>query len=188
MEPWTDWFSTSGHLVGACAGTGIGQRHRKQSIQTVDYRYRTYVILGKACKGFWWRGHQVTNNDLLVFPPSNELRSASGEDFEVYTVSVRINYLEQLSENPGLRGFADRKQEIVPLDSRTVQDLRATAAMIVKSTGGPVALAASQALAENWQFAQPMLTPATVPPCANVIWPLIALLKTFAAHLHRIPG
>lgn len=111
--------------------------------------YRTFVILGEGCKGFWWRGHQVANNDLLVFPPGNELRSASGEDFEIYTVSVRTAYLDQLDENLGLRGFADRKQEVVPLDSRTAWDLRSTAGMIVKSTCGPVALAASQSLAEK---------------------------------------
>ena len=111
--------------------------------------YRTFVILGEGCRGFWWRGHQVANNDLLIFPQSNELSSASGEDFEVYTVSVRIAYLEQLDENLGLKGFADRGQEVVPLDPRTAWDLRSTAAMIVKSTGGPVALAASLRLAEK---------------------------------------
>ena len=111
--------------------------------------YRTFVILAEGCRGFWWRGHQVSNNDLLVFPPSNELRSASGEDFGVFTVSVRTAYLDQLDENLGLIGFADRKQEVVPLDSRTACDLRSTAGMIVKSECGPAALAAAQSLAEK---------------------------------------
>lgn len=111
--------------------------------------YRTFCIIGEGCKGFWWRGHRVTTNDLLVFPPGNELRSASGEDFEVCTVSVRMAYLDRLDENLGLSEFADRKQEVVPLDARTARDLRSTAAMIVKSTGGPVALAAAQTLAEK---------------------------------------
>lgn len=111
--------------------------------------YRTFGILGEGCKGFWWRGHRVTTNDLLVFPPSNELRSASGEDFEIYPISVRMAYLDRLDENLGLSEFADRKQEVVRLDARTARDLRSTAAMIVKSTGGPVALAAAQTLAEK---------------------------------------
>ena len=111
--------------------------------------YRTFVVLGEGCKGFWWRGQQVANNDLLVFPPDNELRSASGEDFEVFTVSVRTAYLDRLDENLGLGGFADRKQEVVPLDSRTAGDLRSTAGMLVKSTCDPVTLAASQSLAEK---------------------------------------
>jgi AraC family ethanolamine operon transcriptional activator len=111
--------------------------------------YRTFVILAEGCRGFWWRGHQVTSNDLLVFPPSNELQSASGEDFGVFTVSVRTAYLDQLDKNLGLRGFADRKQEVVPIDSRAMLDLRSTAGMIVKSGCGPVAVAAAQRLAEK---------------------------------------
>ena len=111
--------------------------------------YRTFAILGEACKGFWWRGHRVTTNDLLVFPTGNELRSASGKDFEIFTVSVGAAYLDRLDENLGLSGFADRKQEVVPLDARTAWGLRSTAAMIVKSTGGTVALATSQRLAEK---------------------------------------
>ena len=111
--------------------------------------YRTFAILGEACKGFWWRGHRVTTNDLLVFPTGNELRSASGKDFEIFTVSVGAAYLDRLDENLGLSGFADRKQEVVPLDARTAWGLRSTAAMIVKSTGGTVALATSQTLAEK---------------------------------------
>lgn len=30
--------------------------------------YRTCVILGQGCNGFRWRGHQITKNDLLIFP------------------------------------------------------------------------------------------------------------------------
>jgi hypothetical protein len=81
--------------------------------------YRTFVILGETCRGFWWRGHQVTNNDLLVFPSDSELQSASGEDFEVYTISLRTTYLDQLDEDLGLSGLADRKCEVIRLDADT---------------------------------------------------------------------
>jgi AraC family ethanolamine operon transcriptional activator len=111
--------------------------------------YRTFGILGEGCSGFWWRGHQVSNHDLLVFPPSNELRSASTEDFEVFTVSVRTTYLEQLAEVLELHGLLDNGREVVRLDPDTVQYLRSVAEMIVRSTGGAVMLAASQGLAEK---------------------------------------
>jgi AraC family ethanolamine operon transcriptional activator len=111
--------------------------------------YRTFVILGKDCKGFWWRGHQVTNNDLLVFPQSNELQSASNADFEVFTISVREPYLEQLGEDLGLVGLAKSTHEVIRLDSRTAQTLRALAGMIVKSEGGMAAVIAAQGLSER---------------------------------------
>ena len=111
--------------------------------------YRTFVILGKDCHGFWWRGYQVTNNDLLVFPQSNELQSASNADFEVFTISVREPYLEQLGEDLGLYGLAKSTHEVIRLDSRTAQGLRALAGMIVKSAGGMAAVIAAQELSER---------------------------------------
>lgn len=111
--------------------------------------YRTFVILGKGCNGFWWRGHQVTNNDLLVFPESNELRCASAADFEIFTVSVRTAFLNQLDEDLGLSGLVNRKREVIRLETHTAQGLRSIAGMIVRSTGGAVMQAASQGLAEK---------------------------------------
>lgn len=111
--------------------------------------YQTFVILGGSCRGFWWRGHQVANNDLLVFPRSNELRSASGKDFEIYTVSVRTAFLDQLDEDLGLSGLTNRKREVIRLDAGTARGLRSIAGMIVGSAGGPEALEASLRLAEK---------------------------------------
>jgi len=111
--------------------------------------YKTFVILGKGCNGFWWRGHQVTKNDLLVFPKSNELRCTSGTDFEVYTISVRSAYFEQLVENLGLSGLSDTKREVIQLEPHSVQDLRTHASMFLRSTDGAATLAASQELAEK---------------------------------------
>jgi AraC-like DNA-binding protein len=111
--------------------------------------YRTFVILGKGCKGFWWRGHQVTNNDLLIFPQSGELRCASNADFEIITISVREPYLEQLGEDLGLYGLAKSTHEVIRLDSRTAQGLRALAGMIVQSAGGMAAVIAAQDLSER---------------------------------------
>ena len=112
--------------------------------------YRTFVILGKGCRGFWWRGHMVTNSDLLVFPRSNELYSASGEDFEVFTISVREAYLEQLNDDLGLLpGLADSKREVIRLEPVIAQELRTLAGKIVRYMGGATAQATAQELVER---------------------------------------
>jgi AraC family ethanolamine operon transcriptional activator len=90
--------------------------------------YRTYVIPGSSCFGFWWRGHQVTSNDLLIFPDNNELCSVSRNDFEVFTVSLRHDYIEQLSEKLAISTF--QKGEVIPLAPDQMAVLRELAYQI----------------------------------------------------------
>lgn len=97
--------------------------------------YRTFVIPGSHCNGFWWLGQQVTRDDLLVFPTSNELDSVSHEDFEVYTISLRIAYFEQLVDYLGLRPL-DGSCKVIRLSSSTIDSLRYLAGKIVRSQGG----------------------------------------------------
>jgi AraC-like DNA-binding protein len=111
--------------------------------------HRTFVILGKSCNGFWWRGQQINRDDLLVFPLNAELRCASGVDFEVLTISLRISYLEQLVEDLSLPEFSDRAREVIRLDSCVANDLRYLTGEIMGSTHRPFALAATRALAER---------------------------------------
>jgi len=111
--------------------------------------YRTFGILGKSCNGFWWRGYPVTNNDLLAFPPSNELQSFSHRDFEVYTVSLRESYLELLVNDLGIAVNPTSKREAIPLEPRAIQELRTLAGMIVRATDAATSPAISQVLAEK---------------------------------------
>ena len=111
--------------------------------------YCTFGILGNACNGFWWRGHQVTNNDLLVFPPSNELRSTSHSDFEVFTVSLRSSYFEQLINDLGIVINPNGKHEVIPLEPHAIQELRTLAGMIVSTTDATESLEISRVLAER---------------------------------------
>ena len=111
--------------------------------------YRTFGILGKTCHGFWWRGHPVTNNDLLAFPPSNELQSFSRRDFEVFTVSLRESYLEQLVNDLGITIDTTGKCEAIPLEPCALQELRTLAGMIVRAKDAAAASAISQVLAER---------------------------------------
>jgi AraC-like DNA-binding protein len=86
---------------------------------------------------------------LLVFPASNELQCASHEDFEVFTISLQISYLEQLVANLGLNGFLDRAREVIRLDGSAADGLRHLAGTIVRSAGNIVIQAAAHALAER---------------------------------------
>ena len=111
--------------------------------------FRTFAILGKACNGFWWRGHPVTHNDLLAFPPSNELQSFSRRDFEVFTVSLRESCLVQLVNDLGIPFNPTCKREVIPLEPGAIQELRTLAGMIVSTTNAVAASAISQVLAER---------------------------------------
>ena len=110
--------------------------------------YRTFVIVGEHCHGFRWRGQQITQNDLLIFPQNNELQSASKADFEIFTISVRLAYLEQLFNYLGLKGLPD-KREVVRLNTHVLQELRYLASTIIKSTGGNLIQPTVQSLVEK---------------------------------------
>ena len=110
--------------------------------------YRTFVIVGEHCHGFQWRGQQITQNDLLIFPQNNELQSASKADFEIFTISVRLAYLEQLFNYLGLKGLPD-KREIVRLNTHVLQELRYLASTIIISTGGNLIQPTVQSLVEK---------------------------------------
>jgi AraC-like DNA-binding protein len=58
----------------------------------------TFVVPGLTLRRLWWRGHDVDRGTVLVFPVGSELRSFSGTDFEIHTVSVSTETLARLCE------------------------------------------------------------------------------------------
>jgi len=58
----------------------------------------TFVVPGLALRRLWWRGHDVDAGTVLVFPVGSELRSFSGPDFEIDTVSVSEETVAHLCE------------------------------------------------------------------------------------------
>jgi hypothetical protein len=58
----------------------------------------TLAVLGEGVRRIWWRGQDVDAQTALVFPIGAELRSLSGPDFEVYTVSVALSTVELLCD------------------------------------------------------------------------------------------
>lgn len=112
--------------------------------------YRTYVIPGNTCLGFWWRGHQVTNNNLLIFPDSNELQSVTSDDFEVFTVSLRHDYIDRLSECLGISTF--QQGEVIPLEPNRITELRDLAYQIMRLPDSSKTDYAMHALAQGLLF------------------------------------
>jgi len=97
--------------------------------------FRTFGIPGQDCHGFWWRGHQVSNHNLLVFPTSNELQSVSQGDFEVFTISLSLTYIERLCENLDINPMLEN--EVIQMDHRQVAELRRLAQASVISHDNP---------------------------------------------------
>jgi AraC family transcriptional regulator, ethanolamine operon transcriptional activator len=58
----------------------------------------TFVIPGLPLRRLWWRGQDVGAGTVLVFPVGSELRSFSGPDFEIHTVSVSEETVARLCE------------------------------------------------------------------------------------------
>lgn len=111
--------------------------------------YRTFVIPGYNCNGFWWRGHHVTRDDLLLFPRSSELQSASHADFEVFTISINATYLEKLAYGLGIDVSLALGREVIHLDAHSADNLRHLAGTVVKYEGGTVAWETTLALVER---------------------------------------
>jgi len=69
----------------------------------------TFAVLGERIRRLWWRGNDVDAGTVLVFPVGGELRSFSGPDFEVFTVSVAEARVARLCErfklSPPLAGL-----------------------------------------------------------------------------------
>ena len=110
--------------------------------------YRTFVIPLYTCRDFLWRGHQITQNDLLIFPNSNELHGSSNSNFEVFTISVHLDYLEQLIDDLCLKKISN-KQEVVRMDVHVAQELQSLATTIIRSSGGEAAQVLARKLAEK---------------------------------------
>lgn len=98
--------------------------------------FRTFVIPADDCRGFWWRGHAVSKNDLLVFPPGNELHCASLADFEVYTISIHNGTLERLVHDLGMDYRRNDLREVIPLQAPAAGHLRRLAELLTRSGGG----------------------------------------------------
>lgn len=58
----------------------------------------TFAVLGAGMRRLWWRGMDLDADQVLFFPVGAELRSISGPDFDVHTVSVPEDRVAHLAE------------------------------------------------------------------------------------------
>jgi AraC family ethanolamine operon transcriptional activator len=81
----------------------------------------TFGVLGPGTRRLWWRGRDVDGGTLLAFPVGAELRSISGPDFEVQTVSIAEEAVARTAE---------RFQLSLPAPSRRPETFRPPAATL----------------------------------------------------------
>ncbi len=65
---------------------------------------RTFAIATDGNITLQWRGHEVGENCILLFPPSGELESISNPDFDMLLVSVTEDSLEAARHRLGIPG------------------------------------------------------------------------------------
>lgn len=89
--------------------------------------YRTFIIPKKDLGGqYIWRGHEVSENELLIQPKTGEFSSISDPGWGIYTVSIAENlvltYLEKIetAETNGIESSI----EVVKLPSKIMNMLR----------------------------------------------------------------
>ncbi len=87
---------------------------------------RTFAISTDGNINLQWRGHEVGENCILVFPPSGELESISNPDFDMLLVSVTEDSLEAARHRLGIPGSEEAMAgvEISFGQESTLADLR----------------------------------------------------------------
>jgi AraC-like DNA-binding protein len=80
--------------------------------------YRTFAIPVTRDIRLFWRGHAIGPDQIMVFPRSRELDSASHPDFDMLTVSVTQDDLDHAAERASLPSLDDclAGREVVSCD------------------------------------------------------------------------
>ena len=88
--------------------------------------YRTLAIPATRDIRLFWRGHEIGPDQIMVFPHSRELDSASHPDFDMLTVSVTQDDLDWAAERAGLPSIDDclAGREVVSCDAEQLSRTR----------------------------------------------------------------
>jgi len=89
--------------------------------------YRTFIIPKQGiCDPYFWRGHKVSDNDLLIQPISRDFFSISNPGWGIYTISIIeglvSDYLEKLDATKS--NVFNNSGEIVKLSPQEMKRLR----------------------------------------------------------------
>jgi AraC family ethanolamine operon transcriptional activator len=84
---------------------------------------------------FFWRGHHVTANDLLIFPLGGEIECVSAPGFANMVLSVEEEILESAAERMGQSGVsrALRSREVLALPADVMEELRRDLAQLFEA-------------------------------------------------------
>lgn len=88
--------------------------------------FRTISIPANPEFWMYWRGREVHENNLMVFPFGSEIDTVSDPRFDIYTVSVLETTLFSLTEQLGFLGLEHflRKEDVVLCDPIRMNRLR----------------------------------------------------------------
>lgn len=128
-------------VLGRDLQLGYGRFHtRLEQRGAAPSGYKTFAVPMFEGMRLHWRNHDLDGTHLMAFPSGGELYSVSWQDFDVCTVSVRVNALASRSEVLELDGVLGQieRTEVYQPDSRLMTRLRAGLAeyrRVVESTG-----------------------------------------------------
>jgi len=94
---------------------------------TTPVGMRTFAIADSDCPEMHWFGHLVGPDVLLAFPMHGEVKAFSRPGFNVATVSLPEELLEEFFDHnggPGLSRVLDSSETIVPAPSLLLEGLR----------------------------------------------------------------
>ena len=117
-------------------------------------KLRTFVVPADPAMELFWRGKQLSGNDLMVFPLRGELEAVSGSDFDVFTLSFPEELLAVSAERLG--GMPAQRRlltgETVRVDPQLMQSLRRRLALVqrfLENTERPATAAEISRLSEE---------------------------------------
>lgn len=100
--------------------------HRIEQMGNSPKDYFTFSITADTISNFKWRGYDINPNNIMMFPLSGELNAITQADFNVYIISIKIDFLEHLIAINNLHGIKDRfgKFELFEADSNILSLIR----------------------------------------------------------------
>jgi hypothetical protein len=69
--------------------------------------FRTFALRSRDCTDFRWCDEAISSHDLIVYPVGGEFESASRPGFDIFTVSLATELLEQTAKTQFHRPLSD---------------------------------------------------------------------------------
>lgn len=88
--------------------------------------YRTFGIPADQFQSFFWRGYNIDSNKILIVPKSGELEAFSNPGFNIYTISIADELIEEYRCNLGYEQLEllDSGVEVLELAPQSINSIR----------------------------------------------------------------